>query len=184
MNWDLILNEYLAWSIGAIAFFSFLAVASWAQAHRKEREAFYRSEAIRKIAEMPTAPPEPVLQLLRRAVETPSQPPSWMGAAQAKAYYRAETMKRIADMQGAGAESLLALMREEEQAATRRQRQGMRLGGSICLVAGIGTAGMLAALVPSPPNPPVYVAGIIPALVGAVLLVFSYTMGTKEEERR
>ncbi|HEY1242569.1 MAG TPA: hypothetical protein VGF16_18535 [Bryobacteraceae bacterium] len=181
MNWDLILNEYLAWSIAAIAFFSFLAVASWAHARRKEREAFYRSEAVRKIAEMPTAPPEPVLQLLRQAVAPPPQSAASMGAIQAKAYFRAETMKRIAEMQGAGAESLLALMREEEQAATRRQRIGMRLAGMICLVVGVGLAAMLVALVPSPPNPPVYVAGIIPALVGAVLLGFSYTVGTKEE---
>jgi hypothetical protein len=36
---------------GAIALFSFLAVASWADARRREREAYYRSETIKKIAE-------------------------------------------------------------------------------------------------------------------------------------
>jgi len=174
MNWDLLMNENLAMALGWIAFFSFLAVAFWTHARQKEREAFYRSEAIKKIAEMPAPPPEPVLQLLRQAVAKPALNPSWMGAAQARAYYRAETMKRIVEMQGAGAESVLAFIREEEQFAARRQRYGLRLGGLICLVVGIGLAAMLAALVPSPPNPPVYVAGLIPTLVGAVLVGASY----------
>jgi len=38
-------------SVGAIALFSFIAVASWAEARRKEREAYYRSETVKKIAE-------------------------------------------------------------------------------------------------------------------------------------
>jgi hypothetical protein len=38
-------------SAGAVALFAWLAVDSWVNARRKEREAFYRSEAIRRIAE-------------------------------------------------------------------------------------------------------------------------------------
>jgi hypothetical protein len=38
-------------SVGAVALFSFVAVASWADARRKEREAYYRSETLKKIAE-------------------------------------------------------------------------------------------------------------------------------------
>ena len=37
--------------VGSIALFSFLAVASWSDARRKEREAYYRSETLKKIAE-------------------------------------------------------------------------------------------------------------------------------------
>ena len=37
--------------IGSIALFSFLGVASWSDARRKEREAYYRTEALKKIAE-------------------------------------------------------------------------------------------------------------------------------------
>ena len=173
---DLTLNVYLAWAVAAIAFFSFLAVASWATERRKEREAFYRAEAIRKIAEMPSNPPEAVVQLLRQAVETPSQPNPWVGATQAHLHYRAEIMKRIAETQGSGAELLLARLREEEQAAARRQREGLWLGGLICLVVGVGLAVMLAVLVNKPSAPPVYIAGLIPALVGVVLLGASYRM--------
>jgi hypothetical protein len=156
-------------------------VAYWVDNRRKEREAFYRSEAVKKIAEIQGEPSEAVLQLLRKAVELPPRSPSMMGPSQAKSYYRAETMKRLADMQGAGAESLLAYIREEDQISARRQRDGMRLGGAICMVVGLGLAVMLWFLVPGPPNPPVYVAGIIPLLVGVVLLGASTVVGPKEQ---
>jgi ferric-dicitrate binding protein FerR (iron transport regulator) len=38
-------------SVGAVALFSFLAIASWSESRRREREAYYKSEAIRKLAE-------------------------------------------------------------------------------------------------------------------------------------
>jgi hypothetical protein len=38
-------------SIGAVGLFSFLAIASWSESRRREREAYYRGEAIRKLAE-------------------------------------------------------------------------------------------------------------------------------------
>jgi peptidoglycan/LPS O-acetylase OafA/YrhL len=37
--------------VGSIALFSFLGVAAWSDARRKEREAYYNSETLRKIAE-------------------------------------------------------------------------------------------------------------------------------------
>ena len=37
--------------VGSIALFSFLGVASWSEARRKEREAYYTSETLKKIAE-------------------------------------------------------------------------------------------------------------------------------------
>jgi hypothetical protein len=37
--------------IGSIALFSFLAVSSWSDARRKERESYYRNEMLKKIAE-------------------------------------------------------------------------------------------------------------------------------------
>jgi hypothetical protein len=46
-----VLPVMLFLSIGAIALFSFVAVASWSDSRRKERVAYYRSETIKKIAE-------------------------------------------------------------------------------------------------------------------------------------
>src|ERR1039458_8145939 len=37
--------------VGSIALFSFLGVASWSDARRKEREAYYTGETLKKIAE-------------------------------------------------------------------------------------------------------------------------------------
>jgi hypothetical protein len=38
-------------SVSAVAVFSFIAVAVWSQERRREREAYYRSETLKKIAE-------------------------------------------------------------------------------------------------------------------------------------
>ena len=53
------MNEYpyagpvmLFLSTGAVALFSFVAVAKWSDNRRREREAFYKSEVLKKIAEM------------------------------------------------------------------------------------------------------------------------------------
>jgi hypothetical protein len=37
--------------VGSIALFSFLGVASWSDARRKERESYYTTEALKKIAD-------------------------------------------------------------------------------------------------------------------------------------
>lgn len=42
---------FLFLSVGAVALFSFIAVASWADARRREREAYYRSETLKKLAD-------------------------------------------------------------------------------------------------------------------------------------
>lgn len=51
--------------VGSIALFSFLAVASWSEARRKEREAYYRAETLKKIAESSGEGAKSALELLR-----------------------------------------------------------------------------------------------------------------------
>jgi hypothetical protein len=41
-------------SCGAIALFSFLAVATWSDNRRREREAFYKSDTLKKLSEVST----------------------------------------------------------------------------------------------------------------------------------
>jgi hypothetical protein len=43
--------DFLIPVVSIIAVFSWLAVASWSDARRKEREAFYKSETLKKVAE-------------------------------------------------------------------------------------------------------------------------------------
>jgi Domain of unknown function (DUF6249) len=52
-------------AVGAIALFLFLAVASWSDARRREREAYYKSEALKKLAEMQGAGATAALEIMR-----------------------------------------------------------------------------------------------------------------------
>ncbi|MCZ6695503.1 MAG: hypothetical protein O7A63_03085 [Acidobacteria bacterium] len=51
--------------VGAIALFTFLAIAAWSEERRKEREAFYRSEVLKKLAERPDSEHGPILAVIR-----------------------------------------------------------------------------------------------------------------------
>jgi|SRR5580658_845006 hypothetical protein len=51
--------------IGSIALFSFLSVAAWSDARRKEREEYYRSETLKKIAESSGEGAKAAIELMR-----------------------------------------------------------------------------------------------------------------------
>ena len=159
----------LGWSVVAIAFFTYMGVRSWAHAQRREREAFYKSEAIKKLAEMQGLASEPVLALLREALKPPPERPQLMNPAVAREYYRSETMKRIAE--GADANAVLAVMREDEKRAARRVREGLKLAGLILAGVGVGLLVFLQAIVP---DMPVYLVGFIPLLVGGAFLAYAF----------
>ena len=50
MTWSLPMALFL--SVGAIALFSFVSVAVWSDNRRREREAYYKSEALKNISGM------------------------------------------------------------------------------------------------------------------------------------
>ncbi len=56
---------FLFLSIAIIGLFSFVAVAKWASGRRREREAYYRSETVKKIAETQGAGGASALEFLR-----------------------------------------------------------------------------------------------------------------------
>lgn len=56
---------FLFLSVGSVSLFSFVAVSSWADARRREREAFYRSETLKKVAEAPPSGAALALDFLR-----------------------------------------------------------------------------------------------------------------------
>ncbi len=52
-------------AVGAVALFSFLAVGAWSGTRLKEREVYYESETLKKIAETQGAGANPALEYLR-----------------------------------------------------------------------------------------------------------------------
>jgi ferric-dicitrate binding protein FerR (iron transport regulator) len=117
-------------SVASAALFSFIAVAAWSDARRREREAYYKSE----------------------------------------------TLKRIIEKEGPAANAALELFREEERNAARRQLEGIKLGGLVTAAAGIGLFPLLRGVVPAEP---VYLAGLIPLLIGVALLAYAYILAPK-----
>ena len=117
--------------VAIICVFTFVAVATWSENRRKEREAYYRSETHQK---MLNGSPE-------------------------------------------SAEAVRALIREEEERKELRRaesmRMGLKLGGLITMVAGLGLAVFLYYLVD---DDPVYMVGAIPLLIGLVLALFGFFM--------
>jgi len=119
--------------VGSIALFSFLAVASWSDARRKERETYYRSE----------------------------------------------TLKKIAESSGEGAKGALELMREQEKNTAKHRLEGMKLGGLITAAVGAGVMVLLRGL---EHDEPVYLAGLIPLLIGAAMLIYVFALAPKPQE--
>ena len=124
-------DMYLVPVVGSIAVFGYLAVHEWTESRRKEREAFYRSETLRRYSDS-------------------NQP------------------------------DMLARFLAEEKAARHemrvQQRESLRLGGLVTMVAGIGLGVMLAGI---EPGERYYFVGLVPFLVGLAILVYVYLLAPK-----
>lgn len=55
--------------VGSIVFFAFLSVVGWAQQKRREREAFYRHEVLKKLVEQGGAGGQQVFEMMRKEAE-------------------------------------------------------------------------------------------------------------------
>ena len=162
-----------------IAICSYLSVKAWVNAKRAEREAFYRSETLKKFAEMQGTISEPVLQVLREAVKQKDEPPSSINYdynREREAFYRSETVKKLAEM-GGGPAAAMEYLREDEKKTSHRRKQAVRLGGMITAASGIALMVFLAAVVK---DREVYLAGLVPTFVGIVLVLSSFTYASKD----
>jgi hypothetical protein len=65
VNNALILPFFLFLSVIVISIFSFAAVSFWSHARRGEREAFYKSETVRRLLEIPTPNATDALEAVR-----------------------------------------------------------------------------------------------------------------------
>ena len=94
-------------------------------------------------------------------------------------YYKNETLKKIAESSGEGAQAAIELLREQNRTVTKRRLEGMKLGGLITAVVGIGVMALLRGLVN---DAPVYLAGLIPLLIGLALLTYTFLLAPKQVE--
>ena len=86
-------------------------------------------------------------------------------------------MKKLADSAGTGGTTVLEIMREQERAALRWRRGGLKLGGLIAIAVGFG---LIVFLAPLGWNKPVFLVGVIPLFVGVALLTYAYLFGERE----
>jgi hypothetical protein len=136
MNENISVSPVLVPIVVIIVVFSFTAAMAWLAARRKEREAYYRSETVKKIAEGP----------------------------------------------GGGA-SAIEWLREQERIASRRRQEGQKLGGLISMAVGAGMMVFLKMAFAANANPTArqtYLVGLIPLLVGVVLLAYSFFFAPKD----
>lgn len=109
---------------------------------------------------------------------------AWLGnrRKEREAYYRSETIKKIAETQGNGANAI-EFLREQEKIFLSRRTDSQKLGGLICIAVGVGSMVLLKAMLASDVDPAAhqaYLAGLIPLLIGVVLLTYSLFLAPKE----
>jgi len=98
-----------------------------------------------------------------------------------ESFYRHETYRKIMDSPGDSSDAVLRLMREREMQERRKKVEGLKLGGMITFVAGIGVMIFLFALID---EAKVYLAGLIPALIGLALMFYGFVLagGRKDDQ--
>ena len=97
-----------------------------------------------------------------------------------EAYYKHETYKKLIEQPGESAEAVRGFLHDEALREWQRRRDGLRLGGMITLVVGIGVMIFLYGVTDGQEN--VYLVGLIPALIGFVLLLFGMIFIQRPEQ--
>ena len=93
-----------------------------------------------------------------------------------ESYYREETFRKIVEHGGDSGDRILRLIRDEEAARARQRIEGLRLGGLITTVVGVGVMIFLRFLIG---DEYVYMVGLIPLLIGIVLVIYGFFMAPR-----
>lgn len=91
-------------------------------------------------------------------------------------FHRAETLRKVAEQTSEGAEKVLEVIREEERIAQRKRLEGLKLGGLIVTMAGLG----LGIFFYNVADEALAIAAI-PLLVGLALLAYVVLLAPKPE---
>jgi multisubunit Na+/H+ antiporter MnhG subunit len=97
-----------------------------------------------------------------------------------EAFYKAESLRRLTESSGEGAKAAIELLREEEHLRRVKAREGMKIGGLVCMAVGVALVIFMWGLAKTDPEAPIFV-GLIPGLVGVALLVYVYFLAAPVE---
>jgi hypothetical protein len=102
----------------------------------------------------------------------------WLGVRlkEREALNRNELLRKIAESQGDAAQKVFEMLRQQDNAAQIRRREGLKLGGLITLAVGLA---LMIFLYMIERSEPVWAVGTIPALVGAVLILYVLFLAPK-----
>ncbi len=117
--------------VSTVAFFTFLSIIFWVSYRKQEREAFYKSETLRRITEAP----------------------------------------------GEGAKAAIELLKEDDRLKRINTREGLKIGGVVCIGVGIALVIFLWTLI----GPKVALCGLIPGFIGVALLMYLFFMAAPIE---
>ena len=92
-----------------------------------------------------------------------------------EAFYKAETIRRVAEASGEGAKAALELLKAESRMESHKRREGMKIGGVICVAVGAAMVIFLRVLTATDPGAP-YLVGLIPGFIGVAMLVYVYAL--------
>jgi hypothetical protein len=117
--------------VSTVAFFTFLSIIFWVSYRKREREAFYKSE----------------------------------------------TLRRITEASGEGAKAAIELLKEDDRLKRINTREGLKIGGVVCIGVGIALVIFLWTLI----GPKVALCGLIPGFIGVALLMYLFFMAAPIE---
>jgi len=92
-----------------------------------------------------------------------------------EAFYKAETIRRVVEASGDGAKAAMELLRAESQIESQKKREGMKIGGVICIAVGAAMVIFLRVMTATDPGAP-YLVGLIPGFIGVAMLVYVYAL--------
>jgi hypothetical protein len=97
-----------------------------------------------------------------------------------EAFYKAETIRRVAEASGEGAKAALELLQQQSRFERQKGREGMKIGGLVCIGVGAAMVIFLKVQTATDPGTP-YLVGLIPTFVGVALLIYVYLLAVPLE---
>ena len=100
-----------------------------------------------------------------------------MGKREREAFYKSEILRRITEASGESAKAAIELLKEDDRLKRISAREGLKIGGVVCIGVGIGLVIFLWTLI----GPKVALCGLIPGFIGVAMLIYVFLMAVPIE---